>query len=84
MGASRPLYQVLTHASHPKMLLQHLVTITGGLMGTAVQMAHLKVSLNFFFSDTGIFVSSVNDKTSSSFFLMILVSSTRLLRSVDC
>ena len=43
--ASVPLNQLFTQVSQPKIFLQHFVTITGGLIGTALQMLHWNVSL---------------------------------------
>ena len=34
VSASSPLYQVFTQVVHPKIVLQHLVTITGGTIWT--------------------------------------------------
>lgn len=45
------------------MLLQHLVTITGGLIGMHAHIVHLKVSFNNFFKPIGILAPSDNDRT---------------------
>ena len=46
-------FHSLTHTSQPTTVFPHLVTITGGLMGTEWQMVHLKVSRRICFSLTG-------------------------------
>ena len=43
-NASSPLYQLFMHSLHPNRVLQHLVAITGGQMGTFKQTLHLKAS----------------------------------------
>ena len=62
--ASSPLYHKFTHFSQPKMLLQHLVTIMGGVIGTLEQIGHLKVSLKSLWRLNGTFKDELNDRTS--------------------
>ena len=74
MHASSPLNHEFTQSSHPKILLQHFVAITGGLIGILAHIAHLKVSLKRLCSAIGTFVFEVTDSTFDSISLMAVIS----------
>jgi len=74
---SIPEYHVFTHDWHPSMFLQHLVAITGGLIGTEWHIWHLNVSLITLLSPNGIAASFVKDITSDTVSLTDATSSVR-------
>ena len=68
------LYQVLTHVSHPKIVLQHLVIITGGWIGTWRQIVHWNVSRTTRFRPSGTRLFSESEKMSDKLPLMLPTS----------
>ena len=48
-----PSYQIFTHSSHPKRLLQHLVAIIAGFMGVSWQIVHWNASFTSFVIPSG-------------------------------
>ena len=47
MSASGPLYHSFTHFSQPTTILQHLLIMIGGVIGTKRQILHLSMSCNY-------------------------------------
>ena len=71
MRMSGPLNHVLMHVSHPRMVLQHFATITGGCIGTRWQIRHLNVSPSIFFNPSGILLLSLRANKSIRASLML-------------
>lgn len=71
---SGPLYQLLTQLSHPRMVLQHLLMMTAGLMGTRWHIVHLNVSRRMRFSATGIRLFSLSENMSARVSLIFPIS----------